>query len=1762
MQEGEDLVEKLRNMEEPTAEMKRQIAGGQGGLFQMMQEAAQSQQEYDAVVAQYTNPDGTKKEGWMKAPNGQPTNLTERQWVQVRTPSFKKWFGDWEAAAEIASFNTRVREWVTPEILHSLQGMSHADISAKFGDELKPIAYIRKEYLPFLADGITDNRVYSGKAYFLDHAVNHHKEVSAPEYYNIQKIIDTADDVKLDNTKPGRKPSLLFIKNTGPVGCVVVSFEVRGNGKVVLHKSFFSKSKKRRFDKYPSVKISPEVGNSSISRTANAAPASRLSALGDSDSIGNFIPYVNLENVSKAVDTNGEPLMAFHGTRNSFDVFDEAKSNSSSQTGVPGGAFVFSDSPETASTYAGQWTTYGFDTPENEARWRQMRDAAEAAVKTKGKGKPTTEQWAEYRRLTREALDFMAAHNGPIDTHWSRGGNVMPVFLNVRNPLVVDAHGARWDQLKIDGVETSTNGLAESALQKGHDGLIVRNVVDVADRSEEAAPATTIFVFDRAQIKSATANTGAFDPANPNILFQFLGEQGAGALDRAENATRRLDNLGIARQMETAGKDAKAIKLATGWERGADGLWRFETDDSGVRLAREGDAEFAKRYPDYARFKELDERIYEKWEDVTEAEEAEYDQLREKFDKLIAEQRAQLEKGYSLPLQEVLEAPELFRAYPQLRFVKLAVRDDLGFGVNGVTARPNDGGPFTYIFINSSLWWRHPEQARSTLLHEVQHVIQGLEGFARGGSSKEFPKFKEIIHKLQENVDRWKKEAGIDDFVDKSMEDVLAGKKTLAQHFQDLGQFLEGSPYAEQIRTSQRYLEEFFDDYRKKYGSAETPEEIYFRLAGETEARNTARRRDLTYEERLNSLASETEDVAREDQIVLREGLEGGVAESRAYRSPIADPREFAEDVRNHPEKNARYAAIGSVTLGGEEYVIKLPDNAVRHNFKNHPDFTEWEKIVEVINDGESYGIAALSSTGDPGTAFRLVKDGKAYVVQATVRKTVEGNEVSIHNALTDSIKHSEEWKGRNRRTTFTPQSPGGSPGNPSPRRGAFSVLGEGGSREVNITDTRRGVNALYQTAYHGTPHRFDEFTLDHMREGEGGQAHGWGLYFAQSREISEDYRQRLTWNRNQPIIKANGKQLTDAEASKIIDADPTGGTMVKDGDFAGIRDDLVLTVRRERNNLAASQRAFEFFQREGAELDGKGAFSQELVNFIARMNREPNDLANFVINSYVIQGRDFNYPDLLKKLEKILQEKAKDLSNHEEALSILEKHGAESLTFEGEAPMKGQLFRVDIPENDVLLDEQKPFSEQPEAVQTALRQAVDEIGLDIGDEHSVSMIGRDIYKQLSKKLGGMEAASKWLNEHGVKGITYDGRRDGRCFVVFDDNAIQTLEAYYQSGRGGRETARGGYQPLEPQSIIGLFKNADTSTVIHETGHHWLEELRRAVDEGKAELPKEMWRKLQDAYKFDTLDDPEIWTNVHERFARDFEAYMREGRAPSWELQSVFAQFRNWLREIYRTVRGLLGEEQLSEDVRWVFDRLLATEEDLARSPRKTMEAKREGVRRKTAEEPAPEDAAFMEGRTGTERGPEEIPVDMRPAVEELPQSPSATAPSEREPLMPSPEGEGGPIGPDEVSGNSPVPSSVGGHAGPPLQRPSAEGKAETSAEGEGKQQPEVLMRDTGSGQPERQNVSQQQETLARDADTLYAQGGGGPPAPPGGGGQPQPLPADLNPENVVRLENIAADFSQVLNVPIRLGRMGRVKRSVLGFFRVKQNVIRVRYGL
>jgi len=69
------------------------------------------------------------------------------------------------------------------------------------------------------------------------------------------------------------------------------------------------------------------------------------------------------------------------------------------------------------------------------------------------------------------------------------------------------------------------------------------------------------------------------------------------------------------------------------------------------------------------------------------------------------------------------------------------------------------------------------------------------------------------------------------------------------------------------------------------------------------------------------------------------------------------------------------------------------------------------------------------------------------------------------------------------------------------------------------------------------------------------------------------------------------------------------------------------------------------------------------------------------------------------------------------------------------------------------------------------------------------------------------------INEYGVKGITYVGEQDGRCYVVFDDKAIKVIEKYNQSINGMTEIMKDG------ERIISIFKTADRSTFLHEMGH-------------------------------------------------------------------------------------------------------------------------------------------------------------------------------------------------------------------------------------------------------------------------------------------------------------------------------------------------------
>ncbi len=90
----------------------------------------------------------------------------------------------------------------------------------------------------------------------IDHAVNHHPELSALEYEDMQKVIDNPDDVKLDERNP-KRPSLVFIKMLNKHAAVVVGVSLDDQDRIVYHKSFFKKDKNAPYPKMRSILNQP-----------------------------------------------------------------------------------------------------------------------------------------------------------------------------------------------------------------------------------------------------------------------------------------------------------------------------------------------------------------------------------------------------------------------------------------------------------------------------------------------------------------------------------------------------------------------------------------------------------------------------------------------------------------------------------------------------------------------------------------------------------------------------------------------------------------------------------------------------------------------------------------------------------------------------------------------------------------------------------------------------------------------------------------------------------------------------------------------------------------------------------------------------------------------------------------------------------------------------------------------------------------------------------------------------------------------------------------------------------------------------------------------------------------------------------------------------------------------------------------------------------------------------------------------------------------
>ena len=426
-----------------------------------------------------------------------------------------------------------------------------------------------------------------------------------------------------------------------------------------------------------------------------------------------------------------------------------------------------------------------------------------------------------------------------------------------------------------------------------------------------------------------------------------------------------------------------------------------------------------------------------------------------------------------------------------------------------------------------------------------------------------------------------------------------------------------------------------------------------------------------------------------------------------------------------------------------------------------------------------------------------------------------------------------------------------------------------------------------YQSAWHGSPHDFDTFDLGAIGTGEGNQAHGWGLYFAKDKKVSDLYRRELSL-------------IHDVDKGTLFKVDvPDTKTMIDE------QQSLNILSKETKQSLNAAINALP---------------EQEKEVFINEYTNSP------LFNHYAKKGIDelgskFNQLDTEYNL---LKDKYLDKYIEGELNTITQRT----------INRLAEKYNIDL----------KALKENPDSIKDVKNQ-LDTMWFNAFTEYGMAskkyreiywgkykedfsallndsgINGRDFYLALSKALGGAKKASEHLNEYGVKGITYVGEQDGRCYVVFDDKAIKVIEKYNQSINGMTEIMKDG------ERIISIFKTADRSTFLHEMGHVFFDDIQKLASMDNA--PKQLlddWNTLKEWSGWvdgENVDN----TKAHEKFARGWESYLRSGEAPTKGLQRVFRQFSKWLTRIYRSVQRLGGE--VPSDIKDIMARMIATQDDI-----------------------------------------------------------------------------------------------------------------------------------------------------------------------------------------------------------------------------------------
>lgn len=278
----------------------------------------------------------------------------------------------------------------------------------------------------------------------------------------------------------------------------------------------------------------------------------------------------------------------------------------------------------------------------------------------------------------------------------------------------------------------------------------------------------------------------------------------------------------------------------------------------------------------------------------------------------------------------------------------------------------------------------------------------------------------------------------------------------------------------------------------------------------------------------------------------------------------------------------------------------------------------------------------------------------------------------------------------------------------------------------------------------------------------------------------------------------------------------------------------------------------------------------------------------------------------------------------------------------------------LNVPE-DVIAKMLNAEEEIDLGVATALADALDAVGdratardlyrfATTKDDAGFRPTYRDVYTGITADSDlitpeGQTELRERLQSLGYTGIRYAGGvtmggAKHEAFVLWDaDLANQVREEAFQGEAAPRGQINFGAGIATSPTTITLLRNADLSTFLHESGHFFLEVLSDIAS--RPDAPPEIVADMNRLLAWFGVPDLAVWQGMtfeqrrasHEQFARGFEAYLFEGKAPNVEVQGLFSRFRAWLINVYRSLVALNVE--LTDEVRGVFDRMIATDEQI-----------------------------------------------------------------------------------------------------------------------------------------------------------------------------------------------------------------------------------------